>query len=89
VKQLFDITQVEDGASLAKVKNSANGLHYGFGVPVDQIKIICGLHGQANLLNYDGYIWEKYRIGAWLKINDPSHPAACRGESVLFQQDHR
>jgi hypothetical protein len=40
-------------------------------VPVDQIKVICGLHGQANLLNYDDYVWEKYRIGAWLKINDP------------------
>jgi hypothetical protein len=71
VKQLFDITQVEDGASLAKVKNSLNGLHYGFGVPLDQIKVICGLHGPANLLNYDDYVWEKYRIGAWLKINDP------------------
>jgi hypothetical protein len=71
VKQLFDITQVEDGASLAKVKNSLNSLHYGFGVPVDQIKIICGMHGPANLLNYDDYVWEKYRIGAWLKINDP------------------
>jgi hypothetical protein len=35
VKQLFDITRVEDGASLAKVKNSLNGLHYRFGVPVD------------------------------------------------------
>jgi hypothetical protein len=49
-KQLFDITQVENGASLAKVKNSLNGLHYGFGVPVDQIKVICGMHGPANLL---------------------------------------
>jgi hypothetical protein len=71
VKQLFDITKVEDGASLAKVKNSLNGLHYGFGVPVDQFKIICGLHGPANLLAYDDYVWEKYRIGAWLQINDP------------------
>jgi hypothetical protein len=71
VKQLFDITKVEDGASLAKVKNSLNGLHYGFGVPVDQIKVICGMHGPANLLNYDDYVWEKYRIGAWLQINDP------------------
>ncbi len=71
VKQLFDITQVEDGASLAKVKNSLNGLHYGYGVPVDQIKIVCGMHGPANLLNYDDYIWQKYRIGAWLEINDP------------------
>src|ERR1700742_1919178 len=60
VKQLFDITRVEDGAFLAKVKNSLNGLHYGFGVPVDQIKVICGLHGPANLLNYDDYVWEKY-----------------------------
>jgi intracellular sulfur oxidation DsrE/DsrF family protein len=70
-KQLFDITQVEDGAALAKVKNSLNGLHYGFGVPVDQIKVICGMHGPANLLNYDDYVWDKYRIGAWLEINDP------------------
>lgn len=77
VKQLFDITRVEDGAALAKVKNSLNGLHYGFGVPVDQIKVICGMHGPANLLNYDDYVWEKYKIGAWLKINDPltSQPA--------------
>src|SRR6201997_583955 len=71
VKQLFDITQVENGASLAKVKNSLNGLHYGFGVPVDQIKVICGMHGPANLLNYDDYVWKKYMIGAWLEINDP------------------
>jgi hypothetical protein len=72
VKQLFDITQVENGASLAKVKNSLNGLHFGFGVPVDQIRIIGGLHGPANLLNYDDYVWSKYKIGAWLKINDPN-----------------
>jgi hypothetical protein len=71
VKQLFDITRVEDGRSLAKVKNSLNGLHYGFGVPVDQTKVICGLHGPANLLNYDDYVWGKYMIGAWLEINDP------------------
>jgi hypothetical protein len=71
VKQLFDITQVENGASLAKVKNSLNGLHYGFGVPVDQIRLVGGLHGPANLLNFDDYVWSKYKIGAWLKINDP------------------
>jgi hypothetical protein len=71
VKQLFDITQIENGAFLAKVKNSLNGLHFGFGVPVDQIKLICGMHGPANLLNYDDYIWNKYKIGAWLDVNAP------------------
>jgi hypothetical protein len=71
VKQLFDITQVENGASLAKVKNSLNGLHFGFGVPMDQIRMIGGLHGPANLLNYDDYVWGKYKIGSWLTIEDP------------------
>lgn len=79
VKQLFDITQVEGGASLAKVKNSLNGLHFGFGVPVDQIKIVAGLHGPANLLAYNDYVWSKYRIGEWLRIDDPqSHQPAVR-----------
>src|ERR1700722_7373494 len=78
VKQLFDITQVENGAALAKVKNSLNGLHYGFGVPVEEIRLIGGLHGPANLLAYDDYVWSKYKIGEWLKINDPEtgQPAA-------------
>jgi hypothetical protein len=71
VKQLFDITQIEDGASLAKIKNSLNGLHYGFGIEPTQIRGVGGLHGPANLLNYDDYVWRKYRIGAWLKVNDP------------------
>lgn len=92
VKQLFDITQVENGASLAKVKNSLNGLHYGFGVPVEQIRIIGGLHGPANLLNYDDYVWSKYKIGAWLKIEDPQtgrpavknpyYPSRITGDAV-------
>jgi hypothetical protein len=41
------------------------------GVPVDQIKVICGMHGPADLLNYDDCVWAKYRIGAWPEINDP------------------
>jgi hypothetical protein len=72
VKQLFDITQVENGAALAKVKNSLNGLHYGFGVPVEEIKLVCGMHGPSNLLNFDDYVWSKYKIGVWLKIDDPA-----------------
>jgi intracellular sulfur oxidation DsrE/DsrF family protein len=86
VKQLFDITRVEDGASLAKVKNSLNGLHYGFGVPVDQIRMICGMHGPANLLNYDDYVWEKYKIGAWLKINDPRTGQAAVRNPYYFSK---
>jgi hypothetical protein len=71
IKQVFDITKIADGKFLSNIKNSLNGLHYGFGIPNEQIKIAAALHGPANMLNYDDFIWQKYEIGAWLKVTDP------------------
>jgi len=71
VKQVFDEIQIGDGRFLNNMKNSFNGLQFGFDIPANQIKIIGALHGPANMLNFDDYVWEKYRIGEWLKINDP------------------
>lgn len=70
VKQVYDVSQIAGGKFLNNIKNSLNGLHFGFGIPREQIKIVAALHGPATLLNYDDFIWNKYNIGAWLKIND-------------------
>jgi len=72
IKQVYDIVQIGDGRFLNNVKNSLNGLRFGFGVPEQQIKVAAALHGPANMLNYDDFIWEKYQIGAWLKVTDPA-----------------
>ncbi len=72
VKQVFDVTQIAEGGFLNNMKNSLNGLHFGFGIPNDQIKIVAALHGPANVLNYDDFIWNKYKFGGWLNINDLS-----------------
>ena len=72
VKQVFDITPIAEGGFLHNIKNSLNGLHFGFGIPDEQIKVVAALHGPANMLNYDDMIWSKYQIGAWLKVSDPS-----------------
>jgi len=72
VKQVYDISQISGGKFLNNIKNSLNGLHFGFGIPHEQIKIVAALHGPATLLNYDDFIWNKYKIGAWLEINDLS-----------------
>lgn len=72
IKQVYDVIPIGDGKFLNNIKNSLNGLHFGFGVPIDQIKIVAALHGPTNMLNYDDFIWNKYKIGAWLKVNDPS-----------------
>jgi hypothetical protein len=72
VKQVYDVVEIGDGTFLNNVKNSLNGLRFGFGIPEQQIKIVAGLHGAANLLNYDDYVWDKYRIGEWLNVTDPA-----------------
>ena len=72
VKQVYDVTRITEGGFLNNIKNSLNGLHFGFGIPEEQIKIVAALHGPAVMLNYDDFIWNKYQIGAWLKITDPS-----------------
>jgi intracellular sulfur oxidation DsrE/DsrF family protein len=72
VKQVYDVTQIAEGRFLNNIKNSLNGLHFGFGIPNEQIKIVAALHGAANMLNYDDFIWNQYEIGAWLKVNDLS-----------------
>jgi hypothetical protein len=71
IKQVYDVVQIGDGKFLNNIKNSLNGLRFGFGVPEQQIKIAAALHGPANMLNYDDFIWKKYQIGAWLKVTDP------------------
>lgn len=77
IKQVYDVVQIADGKFLNNVKNSLNGLRFSFGVPEQQIKIAAALHGPANMLNYDDFIWEKYQIGAWLKVTDPATEKAA------------
>lgn len=72
VKQVYDAVAIDEGRFLNNMKNSLNGLHFGFGVPAEQIHVVGALHGPANMLNYDDYIWNKYQIGAWLKVDDPA-----------------
>src|ERR1700682_934026 len=44
VKQVYDVVQIGEGRFLNNVKNSLNGLRFGFAIPENQIKIVAGLH---------------------------------------------
>ena len=72
IKQVFDSTQIGEGRFLNNIKNVLNGLYFGFDIPERQVKVVSALHGPANMLNYDDYIWNKYQIGEWLSVTDPS-----------------
>jgi intracellular sulfur oxidation DsrE/DsrF family protein len=70
-KQVYDIRPIGEGKFLNNIKNSLNGFRFGFGIPTEEIKIVAAMHGPANMLNFDDSMWEKYRIGEWLQVNDP------------------
>lgn len=72
VKQVWDIIPVGEGKFLNNIKNSLNGLHYGFGIADSNMKMAAAMHGPANMLAYDDAAWAKYNLGAWLKVMDPA-----------------
>jgi hypothetical protein len=71
IKQVFDASTINGGRFLNNVRNSMNGLHFGSSVPMEQIQLVCAMRGTANMMNYDDYAWQKYRLGEWTKVEDP------------------
>src|SRR5882672_3839824 len=63
VKQVFDENQIGDGKFLDNIKNSLNGLHFGFDIPSDQIKVLAAMHGPANALNFNDYVGKNITSG--------------------------
>ncbi len=71
IKQALHGFSIGDARALKTSKNTLNGLHFGMGIALDQVQIVCALNGPANLFNYDDYVWQKYRIGEFVKVTDP------------------
>jgi intracellular sulfur oxidation DsrE/DsrF family protein len=71
IKQMWDITAVDDGSAFDHMCNALNGLHFGFGVPDEQIKLAAAIRSKATVLNFNDAMWEKYRIGELAKAEDP------------------
>jgi len=71
IKQALHAFSISDARVLRTAKNSLNGLHFGAGIAPEQIQVVCALNGPANMLNYSDYVWQKYKIGEWVKENDP------------------
>ncbi len=70
-KQVYDVRGIGDGKFLNNIKNSLNGFQFGFNIPPSQVKVIVAMHGPSNMLNFDDSMWEKYRLGEFLKVDDP------------------
>jgi hypothetical protein len=86
-KQVYDVHPIKEGDFLSVIKNSMNGLHFGYGIPADQISIVAAMHGPANVINFDDSMWAKYKIGEWQKINDPETKKPAT-RNIFFPKKH-
>jgi intracellular sulfur oxidation DsrE/DsrF family protein len=71
IRQVFDVTAINEGKFLNNIKNALNGFEFGFAIPAKQVQIVAALHGAVNMVNYDDSMWAKYKIGEWLAVTDP------------------
>ena len=86
IKQALHAFAINDGRFLKNAKNSLNGLRFGLASAADQIQVVCALNGPANMLNYSDYVWQKYRIGEWVKEKRPQDRRARRPQYFLSEQ---
>jgi hypothetical protein len=69
IRQLYEAVSFQPGV-LGSVKNSFNGLQFGFGYPADSVAIVLAGHGPSAVYGYGDYLWRTYRLGEFFKLLD-------------------
>lgn len=69
IRQLFEQVVFKPGL-WNNVKNSFNGLQFGYGLKATDIAIVIAGHGPSAAYGYSDYVWQKYKIGDFFGIKD-------------------
>jgi hypothetical protein len=69
IRQVFESIPFKP-AILGGIRNSFNGLQFGYGYAPGEIAIAMANHGPSAALGYTGYLWQKYRIGEAFSLKD-------------------
>lgn len=54
----------------SNLKNSLNGLQFGFGYTANEIALVLAPHGASGAYNYTDEMWAKYRLADAFKLKD-------------------
>ncbi len=90
VGRAADIRQMFENIGLRpsvfnNMKNSLNGLVYGYGYAPDRVAIVSANHGPSSAYTFSNEIWRKYRIGEYLELKD-SAGAALTSNAFLARK---
>ncbi len=76
IRQVFEQIAFKPQA-LSNVKNSLNGLIFGYGYNPSQVTIAFAPHGPAAAFNYSDYLWDKYKLGDFFGAKDAAGAAVA------------
>jgi hypothetical protein len=72
VRQVYEWPNANNPILFSNVRNGLNGFQFSYGIPADAIQVVVQAYASANAAMYDDTIWEKFKLGELLKINDPA-----------------
>ena len=71
VRQVYEWPNIKNEIIFGNVRNGMNGFQFSYGIPADAIQVVVQAFASANAATYDDTIWEKYKLGERLGVNDP------------------
>jgi intracellular sulfur oxidation DsrE/DsrF family protein len=71
VRQMWEAVAFRPGV-FNNIKNSLNGLRFGYGYAPDRIAMAFCPHGPSSAYTYTDELWTKYKIGEFSKLTDAS-----------------
>lgn len=81
IRQLWEAVAFKP-AIWNNVKNSMNGLQFGFGYPAGSFVLAFAAHGPSSAYGYDEVVWQKYRIAEYLDLRDAAGAPAATNAYV-------
>jgi intracellular sulfur oxidation DsrE/DsrF family protein len=85
IRQLYEAVSFHP-AMLNNVKNSLNGLTYGFGYAPGDVALAVCPHGPSSSYGFSDAVWEKYRIGEAFALKDAQGATITR--NVFLAPQH-
>ena len=74
-RQVFDLVNPNDGFGLAYAMNFLDQNHAAYGLADRDLTAVVSIRHFATPLAFNDAIWSKYKVGEFLKLNDPKTKA--------------
>jgi hypothetical protein len=63
------------GTYLGQAQNWFQAMEVSYENDPDEIRLVMANYGPMNFITYDDYIWNKYQVGAWQGVMEPTTSA--------------